>query len=285
LKGRWREEAVTKGAELASSVASCKVERGSIAFWWLGQLGFIVKSRSAVFVVDAFLSDHVDRKVPPLLSPKELTFAEYILGTHDHEDHVNRKAWHQVSVSSPQAKFVVPALLVDSLSRDLDIPRERFIGLNDGTSMDDRGVKITGVAAAHEFLDRDPKTGSYPYLGYVIESDGCVVYHSGDCCIYEGLVSRLQKWGRIDVMFLPINGRDGKRYRQNCIGNMTYQEAADLAGIVKTRLVVPGHYDMFDNNPGDPIAFAEYLEAKYPTMRFWVGGHGEKVLLECIPQA
>ena len=29
-----------------------------------------------------------------------------------------------------------------------------------------------------------------------------------------------------------------------CIGNMTYQEAADLAGNVGTRIVIPGHWDL-----------------------------------------
>ena len=63
---------------------------------------------------------------------------------------------------------------------------------------------------------------------------------------------------------LPINGRDGVRYRSNCIGNMTFQEAADLAGEVGTVLVIPGHFDMFAHNGEDPAKFEDYLAAKYP---------------------
>jgi len=63
---------------------------------------------------------------------------------------------------------------------------------------------------------------------------------------------------------LPINGRDGARYRRDCIGNMTFQEAADLAGELRPRFVLPGHWDMFADNPGDPDAFSDYLDAKYP---------------------
>ena len=41
------------------------------------------------------------------------------------------------------------------------------------------------------------------------------MYHSGDTCIYEGMYSKLRNWNKIDVMFIPINGRDAKRYREN----------------------------------------------------------------------
>ena len=44
---------------------------------------------------------------------------------------------------------------------------------------------------------------------------------------------------------------------------MTFQEAADLAGELRPGLVIPGHWDMFADNPGDPEAFMEYLNVKY----------------------
>ena len=51
---------------------------------------------------------------------------------------------------------------------------------------------------------------------------------------------------------------DAKRYRQNCIGNMTYQEAADLAGEIDPQMVIPGHWDMFaDNRP--IVTFSFYI--------------------------
>lgn len=36
------------------------------------------------------------------------------------------------------------------------------------------------------------------------------MYHSGDTCIYEGMYTKLRKWNKFDVMFIPINGRDAK---------------------------------------------------------------------------
>ena len=78
-------------------------------------------------------------------------------------------------------------------------------------------------------------------------------------------------------MFVPINGRDGVRYRNNLIGNMTAQEAVDLVGTIKPALAVPGHYEMLTANPGDPYLFSDYLDAKYPGIPVWIGEHGTAV--------
>ncbi|BCZ45997.1 MBL fold metallo-hydrolase [Clostridium gelidum] len=268
-----------KGLDLIKDIDDCVLEDGKIAFWWLGQLGYVIKIGKTVVYLDAFLSENVDRNVQPLLKPQEVVNADIILGTHDHEDHIDRGVWHQLSISSPNAKFVVSKLLIKSLSRELNIPEDRFIGLDDGMSISEANLKISGIASAHEFLDQDLKTGIYPYLGYIIEGNGCVLYHSGDTCLYEGMYSKLKKWGSLDIMFIPINGRDAARYNRNCIGNMTYQEAVDLAGHLKPGLVVPGHYEMFSLNSEDPLLFKDYLEAKYPGVEYWIGNHGDRVLV------
>ena len=269
-----------KGMELISDVDNCILHEGEAAFWWLGQQGFVLKFTGVVIYLDPFLTELPERNVPPLLKAKEISHADFILGSHDHGDHIDRCVWPILAKSSPKAKFIVPFYLCEQLSRELLIPRDRFIGLDDGLCVKISGVKITGLAAAHEFLDRDPDTGCYKYLSYVIETNGRTVYHAGDTCIYEGLQSKLKEWEKIDVMFLPINGRDGKRLRENCIGNMTYQEAVDLAGAVKPRLVVPAHYEMFDSNKENPLLFGDYLGAKYPQIDYWIGEHGTRVLVK-----
>lgn len=264
-----------KGARLINEINACMPKANSAAFWWLGQLGFVVKLGDKTIYLDPFLSEHPDRKIPPLLRPQEVTNADYIIGSHDHLDHIDREVWHELSVSSPQAKFIVPQLLLPSLPKELHIEDERFNGLDDGVTLKlSNTMKISGIAAAHEFLDRDTHTGAYPYLGCVIEGNGCVLYHAGDTCIYEGLHHKLRKFGEIDVMFLPINGRDAIRYSQNIMGNMTYQEAVDLAGVLNPKLVVPAHYDMFHMNKEDPALFEAYIRIKFPEICYWIGEHG-----------
>lgn len=268
---------VKSGIELINDIDNCILESGNIAFWWIGQLGYVLKIGETVAYIDAFLSDLPNRNIPPLLKPEEIVNADFIIGTHDHVDHIDRDVWYRISISSPKAKFVVPKLLIDELSDNLNISKNRFIGLNDGLSIIEKDIKISAIPAAHEFLDQDAISRCYPYLGYIIEGNGCTIYHSGDTCIYEGIYLKLRQWNNFDVMFIPINGRDAKRYRANLIGNMTYQEAVDLVGTIKPGLVVPGHYEMFDENSENPLLFTDYLDVKYPGIRCWIGNHGEMV--------
>ena len=71
-----------------------------------------------------------------------------------------------------------------------------------------------------------------------------------------------------------------KRLKANIVGNMTYQEAVDLAGTLNTRYVVPTHYDMFKENPGDPQAFVDYLAVKFPKVQPIVPDYGRAVTVE-----
>ena len=263
-----------KGLELIREIDAEKPGFGELAFWWIGQLSYIVKTQNSVIYLDPFLAPLEGRRVAPLLDPGQVTNADLVTGSHDHADHIDRASLPGIMKASPKSVLVVPAPSVSTVeSMNLDRSRVRFAAADQ--PIVERGVKITGIKASHEFFDFDPRLG-FPYLGYVIEADGVVIYHSGDTCIYEGLSTRLKAW-EITVAFLPINGRDGRRLRANCIGNMTYQEAVDLAGSTRPKLLVPGHYEMFAENSEDPALFADYMSVKYPDLKFWIGSHGERV--------
>jgi L-ascorbate metabolism protein UlaG (beta-lactamase superfamily) len=264
------------GQALINDVDRAEVRFGEYALWWLGQHSFILKLEKKILYLDLFLSSLPNRQVSPLLNADVIHHADLFLGTHDHTDHIDREIWPALAQASPNAKFIVPELLRETLAKDLNITIERFVGLDDNTVVEIDGVKITGIAAAHEFLDRDEATGRYPYLGYVIEGNGCTLYHSGDCCIYEGLVTKLRYW-RFDVVLLPINGRDAKRLASGCIGNMTYQEAADLAGVLEPELTIPTHYDMFALNAEDPKLFIDYMKVKYPALKTQLCEYGTRL--------
>ena len=238
-------------------------EDGTVALWWLGQMGLIVKSGHTTLCIDYYASPDASRQTQPPVPADELTGIDAFLGTHDHLDHMDHEAWKIWAETNPDAKFIFPGKHRDSVLAD-GVAARNAVGLNDGESVMIGSFLIHAIAASHEFLDRDPGTGLYPYLQYIIESkSGVRIHHAGDTVRYEGMLPKIRAFGRTDIQLLPINGRDAERYRRNCIGNMTWQEAADLAGETGTAIVIPGHWDMFADNSADPHAFADYLEVKY----------------------
>lgn len=268
-------------AALMEQVHAYAPKKGELAFWWMGQLGYILKTQQGVFAFDLFLRPGKGRQVAPLIDPEEATGIDYFFGSHDHIDHIDHYAWPALAKASPSAKFIVPKMFESALTKEFDLAPERVIGLDEGMVFEDAngGINISALASAHEFLDQDPETGLHPSLGYVLRCGDLVIYHSGDSCKYEGLESKLRNLGPIDLMILPINGRDAERYASGCIGNMNFAEAVDLAGALRPRLCVPGHYEMFANNSEDPEKFTKYMDAKYPGQAYWTGAHGTLVVL------
>ncbi len=229
---------------------------------WLGQMGLMIQCGSTTICIDYYASPSVKRQTPIPVPADELLGIDAFLGTHDHLDHIDHEAWKIWAKTNPDAKFIFPRSHMEAVLAD-GVRPENAVGLNSGESYELGDVTIHAIAASHEFLDKDPETGLYPHLQYIVEWNGIKIHHAGDTVRYEGMLPAIKAFGRIDIELLPINGRDAVRYRRNCIGNMTYQEAADLAGEVGPALVIPGHWDMFADNSADPHAFEDYLYAKY----------------------
>ena len=259
---------------LLEKMAAVVPEAGHFALCHLGQHSFLLKLGRTLLYLDPYLSPDDRRLIPPMIRAEEACGAQIVCGTHDHGDHIDRPSWSLIAQASPEASFVVPEAVRSSIS---EVPADRLVGLNAGETVEFSGVRIHAVPAAHEFLDRDERTGLYPYLGYVIEGGGVTVYHAGDCCLYEGISAWLGKW-KLDLALLPINGRDAWRYTHDVIGCMTFQEAADLAGVIRPDLVMPAHYDMFAVNTEDPQKFLDYVRVKYPALRTALPPTGRVVL-------
>jgi L-ascorbate 6-phosphate lactonase len=269
-------EVAMQGTALLDDITHAQTEPGKAAFWWLGQHSFIVKGGETVLYIDPYLSPSPARQTPPLLTPEQVTNADLVLCTHDHGDHIDPDAIPGIAAASPAARFVVPRTAVDRM-RELGVPPERLLPLTDGETAEWHGVRVAAIKSKHERFDEVPGVG-FPFLGYVIELNGAALYHSGDTIVYEGLVTVL-RGHQPAVAFLPINGRCAERLSSGCIGNMTYQEAVDLAGDVGMQWAIPTHYDMFLGNQEDPAKFVRYLKVKFPEIRTWVGAAGQRVVV------
>ena len=248
--------------EFVKSIKETSTPYGTAALWWLGQMGLIVKAGDTAVCIDYFASEHAGRQVMPPIPVDEMGGVAAFLGTHDHIDHIDHGAWRVWAKTNPDALFIFPRAHTEKVLAD-GVDSRCAVGLNDGESVKVGDLTIYAVAASHEFLDQDPHSQLYPYLQYIVEGNGVRIHHAGDTVRYEGMLPRIKSFGTIDAQLLPINGRDAVRYRDHCIGNMTYQEAADFAGESGVRMVIPGHWDMFAHNGEDPYAFADYLDAKY----------------------
>jgi L-ascorbate metabolism protein UlaG (beta-lactamase superfamily) len=260
---------------LLDEVAATAMPAGRGAFWWLGQHSFIVKAGWHVFYFDPWFDADESRQTRPLLSPDDPHAPDLVLISHGHRDHLSSTSLAGIAKASPRTLFVCPKTEIQRLREEANIPPERIRAMNAGERLRLSGIRVSAIKSRHEFFDEDLELG-FPYLGYVVEAGGVAFYHSGDTIPYEGQLTTLKRW-KLDAAFLPINGRDAERFETGCMGNLTFQEAAELAGDLAVRIAVPSHYDMFVGNQEDPKKFVRFLEAKYPGAQSWVGKAGERV--------
>lgn len=241
-----------------------------------GQQGVLLGWEGLQIGIDLFLSPAPGRLLENIVDAAGLGGLDLLLGTHDHEDHIDREAWKQIAAWNQKVRFVVPSYFQETLPGELGIPAERFLFAGEEGAVSFRGISIRAAAAAHETVVRDG-AGRSAALIYVLDFPSVRVCHMGDTCRYEGLMPRLREMGPFDLLFVPINGRDAARWQAGCLGNMTYQEAADLAGDLSPRLTVPGHYDMFSGNGEDPDLFLAYLQCKHPNCRGMILPAGREI--------
>lgn len=229
--------------------------------WWLGQSGFLLKQAGAFALLDPYLSDsltlkyaatdkpHV-RMTERCIDPARLDFISVVTSSHQHTDHFDEATLLPLAKANPGLQLILPAAVEGAARNRLGDADIALIGLDDGTAVEVNGWRFTGIAAAHNEIERDAH-GSCKFLGFILERNGFTIYHSGDTLMHEGLVPAL-KPKRCDIAFVPINGNKPER---RVAGNLNGTEAATLASQIGARWAVPHHFEMFEFNTASPDEF------------------------------
>ncbi len=230
--------------------------------WWLGQSGFLLKQNDAWLLLDPYLSDSLTAKYAATdkphvrmtercIPPERLGFVKVVTSSHQHTDHFDEATLLPLARASNGVRLILPtAVEIDARRRLGADARVEYVPLDDAREMELEGWRVTGIAAAHNLVERD-ELGRCKFLGFIIRRHGFVIYHSGDTLLHPGLQPVLAE-ARCDLMLLPINGN---RPERRVAGNMNGSEAAGLAFACGAHLVVPHHFEMFEFNTEPPDLF------------------------------
>jgi L-ascorbate metabolism protein UlaG (beta-lactamase superfamily) len=247
-------------ALLADIRASDKRD-GSFRLWWLGQSGFLLQWQGVHVLFDSYLSDSLTKKYSQtdkphvrmtelVVDPAQLSFVDVVTSSHNHTDHLDAETLRPILAGNPRPKLLIAesnrAFVAERLGIDSAIP----IGVDDGTTVEVSGIRFSGVASAHETVERD-ELGRARFLGYALQFGDWVVYHSGDTIRYPEMAEKLRPFG-VHIALLPINGRAPER---RVAGNLSGPEAAQLAKDIGARVVIPCHFEMFEFNTACPDEF------------------------------
>jgi L-ascorbate metabolism protein UlaG (beta-lactamase superfamily) len=248
---------------LLADIRAADRRDGGFRLWWLGQSGFLLQWQGIYVLLDPYLSDSLTRKYSQtdkphvrmtelVIDPAELSFVDIASSSHNHTDHLDADTLGPILTRNQLLKLVIPEANRAFVAERLKIEPAMPIGLDDGITIELSGIRFSGVASAHETVERDDQ-GHVKALGYVLQFGDWSLYHSGDTLRYDGMAEKLRPFA-VDVALLPINGRAPER---RVAGNLSGPEAAQLAHEMGAKLAIPCHFEMFEFNTAPPDAFAD----------------------------
>ncbi len=215
---------------------------------WLGQAGFLLEIEHRRLLIDPWISPHAGRLVEP--PPFELVCEgiDWVLVTHEHDDHLDLPFLRRLAERSPGARLVLPEPIA---ARAEDVLPIRPVSPGDAFDLEDSlGVRV--VPAWHAVNVTDGYSdGAGRFVGYVISGAGPTIYHAGDTIANEGLAEALRGQA-VEFALLPVNGRDADREGRNIVGNLNAREAVELASRIGAHTLVPYHWDAVAGNTERP---------------------------------
>lgn len=253
---------------ILENLYSMELRDKELGIVWLGQNGFLIKSKSCVFFFDPYLSDfaeqwtygwkneHVRMSAIPI-QPKEIFGVDYVLCTHDHVDHIDPNTIPIVALRNPETKFVAPQVAQQRML-SLFVEKSNLILLKGADHIELPEIKIHAIPAAHSELKSDTENG-FHFLSYLVEVDDVTVFHAGDTVPYEGQTDYFEDF-EVDVALLPINGYQPPELEFE--PNFSIEEAIEFAQKIKAKTVIPMHYDMYTLNTANIADFVTQAEGK-----------------------
>jgi L-ascorbate metabolism protein UlaG (beta-lactamase superfamily) len=210
---------------------------------WLGQGGFALETDNTKLIIDPFLSDIVEkvqglkRLIDPPVLVEELK-PDFIFITHNHLDHFDPIAMPQIHEMYPEVPILGPQSVVEKAKE-----------LNFRASVLSQ-VEVSQTVKAGDFLITvTPAYHSDPYgVGCLLKVDDLTIYLTSDTVLNDELIRSIEELTPegIQIFITCINGK---------FGNMTWQDAARFAQILRPDYAIPMHYGMFAENTENPQYF------------------------------
>ena len=258
---------VQKDETLLHDIRSAEETPDALRLWWLGQSGYLVQWQGQHLLLDPYLSDSLTKKyantakphirmTERAIAPERLNFIDVVTSSHNHTDHLDGETLGPLLQVNPNLQVIVSAANRAFAADRLQVASERLTAITLDASITVGAFTFHAVPAAHEQIEQDEQ-GHHKFIGLIVEVGPWTIYHSGDTVLYDGMVETLRRWS-IDLALLPINGRDPKR---GVAGNLSGIEAAQLGKDTGAKLVIPGHYDLFEFNTVTPEEFIQHASA------------------------
>jgi L-ascorbate metabolism protein UlaG (beta-lactamase superfamily) len=214
-----------------------KLAPGQLCVTWIGHASFLIQTHEVNVLVDPIWSmwlKVIKRLKQPGFEIHHLPSIDFVLVTHAHFDHLDRRTLRRVASDQP---IVVPLGVGNLVHRlGFNIVHE----LEEWQTVELGPLKIS-LTPAHHWGARFLADTHRGFGGFVIGADGRNVFHCGDTAYFPGFKEIGERYN-VDVALLPIGAYDPPLAREV---HMNPEEAVRAFTELQAKTLVPMHYGTF----------------------------------------
>jgi len=214
-----------------------KIRQGEICVTWIGHASFLIQTHEVNVLIDPIWSKWlkvVKRLKQPGFEIHHLPSIDFVLVTHAHFDHLDRRTLRRVAADQPIAVPIGVGNLVHDLGfhivHELDYWQTVELG----------PLKIS-LTPCHHWGARFLADLHRDFGGFVIAMDGRTIFHCGDSAYFPGFKEIGQRY-KIDIALLPIGAYETPTGRE---AHMNPEEAVKAFLELRAKTLVPMHYGTF----------------------------------------
>lgn len=213
------------------------------ALYWLGHSAVVLELAGSRIIFDPVLGNAapipfaVPRYGNAPITREELPETDYVIITHNHYDHLERKTVQALK----KAHFIVP-LGVGAALRGWGIPAENITELGWGDVFENGKIKITAETAQHYSGRAKLASNETLWNSYIITAAGKNIYWSGDSGYGAHFKQIGDKYGPFDFASLEIDAWNPGWPNIHLFPEEAVKAAQDL----NTKQILPLHWAVFD---------------------------------------
>ena len=231
--------------EVRPDLESFLAQDDSMKFIWFGHSTILLNMDGKNILIDPIFSGAaspvsfaVKRFQPPVLSLEELPEIDFIVISHDHYDHLDKKTIK--FFSKKKTKYLVP-LSVSRHLKSWGVKPDFITELNWHESTEKDGITFTATPAQH-FSGRTLfDANSTLWASWVVQGQKEKIYFSGDTGYSDHFKEIGQKYGPFDYAFIE-NGQYNERWPHS---HLHPEETIQAMKDINAHHLVPIHWGMF----------------------------------------
>ena len=214
-----------------------EIRAGEICVTWIGHASFLIQTHEVNVLIDPIWSKWlkvIKRLKKPGFEIHHLPEIDFVLVTHAHFDHLDRRTLRRVAADQP---IVVP-IGVGNLVHDLGFHIVHELDCWQKVKLGPIEVSLTPCYHWGARFLADLHRG---FGGFVIALEGRTIFHCGDSAFFPGF-REIGEYHKIDVALLPIGAYEPPTGREV---HMNPEEAVKAFVELRAKTLVPMHYGTF----------------------------------------